>query len=85
MSEREKAIRIIDSIPDSQVCYVLNMLQNFKDALDETADDAFCNHLYDDYIEDTDTQKNEDIPIEKFAENKTYYFWILRLSVLSKR
>ena len=69
MSERDKAISIIDSIPDSQVCYVLNILQNFKDALDETADDAFCNHLYDDYIEDTDAQKNEGMPIEKFAES----------------
>ena len=29
MSERDKAISIIDSIPDSQVCYVLN-IQNKK-------------------------------------------------------
>ncbi len=69
MSEREKAISIIDSIPDSQVCYVLNMLQNFKAALDETADDAFCEHLYTDYIEDKDAQKNEGMPIEQFAES----------------
>ena len=69
MSEREKAISIIDSIPDSQVCYVLSILQNFKDALDETADDAFCDRLYTDYIEDKDFQKDESMPIEQFAES----------------
>ncbi|MBQ8526759.1 MAG: hypothetical protein IJ460_08610 [Clostridia bacterium] len=69
MSDREKAISIIDSIPDSQVCYVLNMLQNFKAALDEAADDTFCEHLYADYIEDNDTQKDEGMPIEQFAES----------------
>ena len=69
MSDREKAINIIDSIPDSQVCYVLNMLQNFKAALDETADDTFCERLYADYIEDNDSQKDDGLSIEQFAES----------------
>ena len=69
MSERDKAISIIDSIPDSQVHYVLNMLQNFKAALDETADDTFCDRLYTDYMEDNDTQKDVSMTIEQFAKS----------------
>ena len=78
MSERDKAISIIDSIPDSQICYVLNMLQNFKAALDETADDTFCDRLYTDYIEDSDNQKDDGMPIEQFAESLGITLWNIK-------
>lgn len=69
MSDRERAINIIDSLPDSQVYYVLHILQNFKAALDENADDEFCERIYADYVADDDDDKNDGIIIENFAES----------------
>lgn len=69
MSDREKAIKIIDSIPDSQMIYILNMLQNFKSAVDEAADDAFCERMYESYLEDTDPKKDDSISAEVLAQN----------------
>ena len=42
MSDKEMAINIIDSLPESQLGYVVNMLENFRNAIAEAADDAFC-------------------------------------------
>ena len=49
--------------------YILNMLQNFQMALEDAADDAFCQRLYEDYLNDDDPEKNEGVEIEKFAED----------------
>ena len=69
MSNKELAINIIENIPESQMGYILNMLQNFQMALEDAADDAFCQRLYEDYLNDDDPEKNEGIEIEKFAED----------------
>lgn len=69
MSDREKAINLIDSIPDSQIGYILNMLQSFKAAVDEAADDSFCEHMYESYLEDTDSEKNVGVSIETLAQD----------------
>ena len=42
----EMAINIINSLPDVQVDYDLNMLKNFSVAVEETSDIAFCEKLY---------------------------------------
>lgn len=68
MSDRSKAINIINSLPDSQVQYALNMLQSFCHALDEAADEAFCEKLYTDYLNDTDPEKENGMSIESFSE-----------------
>lgn len=67
MSNRELAINIINSLPDVQVDYVLNMLKSFSAAVEEAADMAFCEKLYNDYLNDTDSQKNDGIALEDFA------------------
>ena len=69
MSDREKAIHLIDSIPDSQMGYILSMLQNFKSAVDDAADDLFCERMYESYIEDTDKDKDVGVSIEDLAED----------------
>ena len=61
------AINIINSLPDVQVDYALNMLKNFSDAVNEASDMAFCEKLYNDYLNDTDPQKNDGIALEDFA------------------
>ena len=68
MSNREKAIDIINALPDSQMEYIVNMLQNLHMALEEAADDAFCEKLYEDYLNDDDPEKDVGIPIEQLAE-----------------
>ena len=67
MSNREMAINIINSLPDVQVDYVLNMLKNFSAAVEEASDMAFCEKLYNDYLNDTDPQKNDGMALEDFA------------------
>ena len=68
MSDRSKAINIINSLPDSQVHYAFNMLQSFCHALDESADEAFCEKLYTDYLNDPDPEKTNGMSIESFSE-----------------
>jgi len=46
MSNREIAIKIINSLANVQVDYDLNMLKNFSVAVEETSDIAFCEKLY---------------------------------------
>lgn len=69
MSDREKAINLIESIPDSQMGYILNMIQSFKSAVDEAADDAFCESVYESYLADTDAEKNDAVAVEDFAKS----------------
>ena len=63
VSDREKAINLIDSIPDSQMRYIISMLQSFKAAVDEAADDSFCERLYENYLDDTDSEKDSGIQV----------------------
>ena len=67
MSNREMAINIINSLPDVQVDYVLNMLKNFSAAVEEASDMAFCEKWYTDYLNDSDPQKNDAMALEDFA------------------
>ena len=69
MSNRELAKNIIDSIPESQMGYIVNVLQNMHMALEEVADEVFCEKLYEDYLNDDDPEKDVGIPIEQFAKD----------------
>ena len=69
MSDKEMAINIINSLPESQLGYVVNMLENFRNAIAEAADDAFCEQLYNDYLNDPDPEKDDGIPIEDLAKS----------------
>lgn len=48
---------IINSLPDVQVDYSLNMLKNFSVAVEEASDMAFCEKLYTDYLNETAPKK----------------------------
>lgn len=65
MSTRDKCMELLDGVPEFKLGYVLAYLQGLT--ADETADDVFCAQLYQDYIDDPDTTKNESISLEKFA------------------
>ena len=67
MSTKEKCINILDSFSDSQLLNVLTILEAAQNAIFEAEDDAFCNSLYNNYLNDGD--KGEAISIEEFAES----------------
>lgn len=61
MSNREKVIAMLDSIPDYKIGYVLAYVQGLT--ADESADDAFCQQLYERYQNDPD--KDESYTLEE--------------------
>ena len=65
MSNREKCIAILDSFTDSQLINIVAILQAARDAVSETADDAFCEALYREYEADPD--KGNPVSLEEAA------------------
>ncbi len=61
MSNREKIIALLDSIPEYKIGYVLAYIQGL--AADEEADDAFCQQLYERY--QNDPEKDESFTLEE--------------------
>ncbi len=50
MSDREKVLSLLDSVPDYKMGYLLAYVQGLT--ADEEADDAFCRKMYEDYLND---------------------------------
>ncbi len=66
MSEKEQAKLIIDRLPDFKVGKLLSFLQGMMFD-DEMEDDAFCERMYQNYLDDPDPEKHEGIPLEELA------------------
>ena len=62
MSNREKIIALLDSIPEYKIGYVLAYIQGLT--ADEAADDTFCQKLYESYEADTDPEKDQVFTLE---------------------
>lgn len=60
MSNRERVISMLDSVPDYKMGYVLAFIQGL--IVDEEADDAFCTKMYQDYMNDPDPHSHEIVP-----------------------
>ncbi|MBQ9440566.1 MAG: hypothetical protein IJU35_08315 [Paludibacteraceae bacterium] len=60
MSNREKCVDLLNSVPDYKIGYVLAYLQGLT--ADEEADDAFCERMYQNYLNDPD--KGESYSLE---------------------
>lgn len=69
MSEREQAKQIIDKLPDYKINSILLFLQGIAFD-DEMEDDLYCKKLYQDYLNDSDPQKDETITIEELAKRE---------------
>lgn len=65
MSNRERVISLLDSVPDYKMGYVLAFVQGLT--IDEEADDAFCADMLKEYMEDPDPHKHDTISIEDLA------------------
>lgn len=62
MSNKERAIELLDQVPDYKMGYVLAYIQGIT--ADEEADDIFCQRMVEDYENASDEEK-ESIPLEE--------------------
>ena len=65
MNNRDKCISIINFFTEDQLMAVAEMLESAKKLAVETADDAFCAKMYEDYLNNPD--KGEAVDFEDFA------------------
>jgi len=57
MSNKERIVELLDSIPDYKMGYVLAYVQGV--AADEEADDIFCQRMWENYKNDPDPEKDK--------------------------
>ena len=62
MSNREKVIALLDSVPDYKMGYVLAYVQGIT--ADDEADDFFCELMVGHYLNDPDPEKADAVPLE---------------------
>lgn len=63
MSDKERIMQLVDETPEYKLGYVIAYLQGLN--AEEEADDAFCEKLYQDYLNSDD--KGGEIPFEEVA------------------
>lgn len=66
MSEREQAKHIIDQLPEYKIGNLLLFLKGIQFD-DDIEDDLYCQKLYEDYLNDPDPEKDEEITLEELA------------------
>ena len=66
MSTREMIDALLDSVPEHKMGYVLAYLQGLT--ADEEADNAYCEQLYQDYLNDPD--KHQTISLEELCKRE---------------
>ena len=62
MSNRERVISLLDSVPDYKIGYILAYVQGI--AADEEADNAYCERLVEEYRNDTDPEKDTEYRLD---------------------
>lgn len=65
MNDREKIRRLLETVPEYKLGYVIAYLQGLN--AEEEADDAFCEKLYQDYLNSDDPDKDEFVSLEDAA------------------
>ncbi len=63
MSNRERVIQLLDSVPDYKMGYVLAYIQGIS--ADEEADDIFCERMLQNYLDDPDPEKDKAYTLEE--------------------
>lgn len=64
MSSKEKAKQIIDKLPEYKVEKILLFLQGVE-LSDDIDDDLICEQIYQDYLNDSDTEKDDTYTLEE--------------------
>lgn len=63
MSNKERAIELLDQVPDYKMGYVLAYIQCIT--ADEEADDIFCQRMVENYENDPDPEKDKGYTLEE--------------------
>ena len=63
MSDKEKCIELLESVPDYKIGYVLAYIQGIT--ADEEADDRFCQRMLENYDNDPDPEKDRTFTLEE--------------------
>ncbi len=63
MSNREMCVQLLDAVPEYKIGYVLAYLQGLT--ADEAEDDAFCERMYQNYLNDPDPEKDKSYTLEE--------------------
>lgn len=63
MSEKEQAKMIIDQLPDYKMPRLLLFLQGIQFD-DDIEDEAFCERMYQNYLNDPDPEKDKEYTLE---------------------
>lgn len=58
MSDKEKIVQLLEDVPEYKLGYILAYVQGIT--ADEESDDLYCRKLYDDYLKDSDPDKDEE-------------------------
>ncbi len=66
MSTKEQINTILDSYSEEQLVNLLCMLQSMQKIADEEADEAYCQKLYDEYLQNPEPV-SEMMSLEDFA------------------
>ena len=74
MSEREQAKQIIDRLPEYKMGNLLLFLKGMEFD-DDIEDELFCQKMYEDYLNDPDPEKDEEITIEELAAREGIELW----------
>lgn len=65
MSNKERALRLIEDLPEYKMGFVVAYLQGLS--ADEAEDDAYCEGLLKAYQNDQDPHKHDTVTIEQLA------------------
>lgn len=63
MSNKEMCIKLLDSVPEYKIGYVLAYIQGIT--ADEEADDRFCQRMLENYENDPDPEKDQTFTLEE--------------------
>ena len=63
MSDKEKVVQLLDSVPEYKMGYILAYIQGIT--ADEEADDLFCQKMVEDYETDPDPDKDQEYTLEE--------------------
>lgn len=63
MSNKELVVKLLDSVPEYKMGYVLAYVQGIT--ADEEADNIFCQQIMESYLNDPDSEKNTTYTLEE--------------------
>ncbi len=63
MSNKDQILQLLDKVPEYKLGYVLAYIQGI--AVDEEADDVYCEKLYQEYLQDTDGERDVEYSLEE--------------------